>query len=338
MRNLQQAVQELYILASPQSPMRDLLAGITRQLTLTQPPPPPPGVAGAVQGAAQSAGTAASQAAGSGAATLQGLFEQVNGPPPEPPGQGDRRSLRRADRVRRQGPPGAPIDNALKLLNDLQVQLARLAGAPAGGAAAAGGGDDPAQNLQAEASQDPQPVRRWLEAMAISGNQLRGMRRARHRRRRTSAHRAARPCCASKAVAGRYPFTAGSTKDIPLDDFARLFATGGSAGQVLQREPAELRRYFGRDMEGAAGGRRRAAGHARAIWRSSSARRRSATCSSPAAAISRPCGSTSCRRTPTPRGDARPGWPEHRLCTWAGACHVGDLAGTEPHEQRAAGV
>ena len=53
MRNLQQAVQELYILASPQSPMRDLLAGITRQLTLTQPPPPPPGVAGAVQGAAQ---------------------------------------------------------------------------------------------------------------------------------------------------------------------------------------------------------------------------------------------------------------------------------------------
>ena len=50
MRNLPQAVQDLYILASPQSPMRDLLAGITRQLTLTQPPPSPPGLAGAAQG------------------------------------------------------------------------------------------------------------------------------------------------------------------------------------------------------------------------------------------------------------------------------------------------
>ena len=31
----------------------------------------------------------------------------------------------------------------------------------------------------------------------------------------------------SKAVAGRYPFNAGASNDIPLDDFARLFAPGG---------------------------------------------------------------------------------------------------------------
>ena len=226
MRNLQQAVQELYILASPQSPMRDLLAGITRQLTLTQPPPPPPGIAGAVQGAAQSAAAAASQAAGSGAATLQGLFKQANGPPPEPPGKAieDRYAALIAFVGK---PPGAPIDNALKLLNDLQVQLARLAGAPAGGAAAAGGGDDPAQNLQAEASQDPQPVRRWLEAMAISGNQLRGMGALDTAKKNYGAPGGPALLCKT-AVPGRYPFTAGSIKDIPLDDFARLFATGGS--------------------------------------------------------------------------------------------------------------
>ncbi len=71
--------------------------------------------------------------------------------------------------------PGAPIDNALKLINDLQVQLAKLAAAPAGGPGAViGGGDDPAQLLQAEASQDPQPVSRWLQGLAFSGNQLRG--------------------------------------------------------------------------------------------------------------------------------------------------------------------
>ncbi len=192
MRNLQQAVQELYILASPQSPMRDLLAGITRQLTLTQPPPPPPGVAGAVQGAVQGAAAAASQAAGSGAASLQSLFKQVNGPPPEPPGKAieDRYAALIAFVGK---PPGAPIDNALKLLNDLQVQLARLAGAPAGGAAAAGGGDDPAQNLQAEASQDPQPVRRWLEAIADQRQPVARHRRARHREEELRRTRRAGP-------------------------------------------------------------------------------------------------------------------------------------------------
>jgi type VI secretion system protein ImpL len=107
------------------------------------------------------------------------------------------------------------------------VQLARLAGAPAGGAAAAGGGDDPAQNLQAEASQDPQPVRRWLEAIAISGNQLRGMGALDTAKKNYGAPGGPALLCKT-AVPGRYPFTSGSIKDIPLDDFARLFATGGS--------------------------------------------------------------------------------------------------------------
>ncbi|MBU6498086.1 MAG: type VI secretion system membrane subunit TssM, partial [Rhodospirillales bacterium] len=57
--NLNQSVQDLYILSSPQSPMRDLLAGIARQLTLSVPPPPPPGT----KAATTAAGTAG-QAAG----------------------------------------------------------------------------------------------------------------------------------------------------------------------------------------------------------------------------------------------------------------------------------
>ena len=38
LRSPEQAMRELYILASPQSPMRDLLASMVRQLTLSQPP------------------------------------------------------------------------------------------------------------------------------------------------------------------------------------------------------------------------------------------------------------------------------------------------------------
>ena len=217
LRTLQQAVQELYILGSPQSPMRDLLAGITRQLTLTQPPPQP----------AQAAATAAAaQATNSAAAQLQSLLGKSNGPPPPSPGKAI--EDRYADLINFVGKgPGAPIDNVLKLLNDLQVQLAKLAAAPAGGTAAAiGGGDDPAQLLQAEASRDPQPVARWLQAMALSSNQLRGGGALDQVKKAFGAPGGPALLC-KQAVNGRYPFTAASGNDIPLDDFSRLFAPGG---------------------------------------------------------------------------------------------------------------
>ena len=38
LRSLSQAAQDLYILASPQSPMKDLLASVARQVTLSVPP------------------------------------------------------------------------------------------------------------------------------------------------------------------------------------------------------------------------------------------------------------------------------------------------------------
>ena len=40
LRSLPQAAQDLYILASPQSPMKELLTAIARQLTLSEPPKP----------------------------------------------------------------------------------------------------------------------------------------------------------------------------------------------------------------------------------------------------------------------------------------------------------
>jgi type VI secretion system protein ImpL len=226
MRNLQQAVQDLYILASPQSPMRDLLSGITRQLTLTQPPPSPPGVQGAVQGAAQAATAAAAQAASGGAARLQSLLGGANGPPPEPPGKAIEDRYAKLIAFVGKG-PGAPLDNVLKLLNDLQLQLAKLAGAPAGGTAAAlGNGDDPAQLLQAEAAQDPQPVTRWLQALAVNANQLRGGGALDQAKKAFAAPGGPASLC-SKAVTGRFPFASNSNNDIPLDDFAKLFAAGG---------------------------------------------------------------------------------------------------------------
>ena len=47
--NSQQSVQTLYMLSSPQSPMRDMLTAIVKQLKLTQAPPVPPTAAGAAR-------------------------------------------------------------------------------------------------------------------------------------------------------------------------------------------------------------------------------------------------------------------------------------------------
>lgn len=214
--NLQDGVQTLYILSSPQSPMRDLLTGIVRQLTLTQAPPAPAGAAGAAQ--------AAAAAATGGASRLQGLLGQ-QGPAPEPPGKAI--EDRYAPLIQFVGKgPGAPIDNVLKILNDLQMQLSQVANMAPGGPAAPAGGADPAQMLQAEASRDPQPVQRWLQAMAIGGNTQRSGGAKKAAGEAFNAPGGPASLC-RLAVDGRYPFVPGAANEIPLDDFARLFAPNG---------------------------------------------------------------------------------------------------------------
>jgi type VI secretion system protein ImpL len=233
--NLQQAVQDLYVLSSPQSPMRDLLVSMTRQLTLTQAPPPAPGAAGAAAGLVQSATAATANAANSAAAGISaGLFGTTNGPPPEPPGKVIETRYAKLISFVGKG-PGAPIDTALKLLNDVQQQLAQIANAGPGSAATPAAGGDPAQLLQAEAAGDPQPVQRWLAALAISGNSQRSGGAKKAAAQAFNAPGGPASLC-KQAVAGRYPFTQGSPSDIPLDDFGRLFSANGMINQFFNQQ------------------------------------------------------------------------------------------------------
>lgn len=245
--NLQQAVQALYVLSSPQSPMRDLLAGITHQLSLAASAPPTTGPGGVLAGATQAAGAAgavsstaasaanASTVGSSVANPLMGLFGHANGPAPPPPGKViDDRYAPLINFVGKG--PGAPIDGALKLLNDLQVQLAAVANAGPGAAAAPpAGGGDPAQMLQAEAARDPQPAQRWLEALAMSGNSQRSAGSKKAAAAAFNAPGGPASLC-SQAVTGRYPFTASSTNGIPLDDFGRLFGPNGMINQFFNTQ------------------------------------------------------------------------------------------------------
>ena len=222
LRTEEEAAQNLYVLGSPQSPIRELLKSVARQLTLSEPPPAPPVAAAATGALAALAGKAAS---GTEARLQTLLGTQRTGPPPKPPGKtiDDRY---RALREFVSSGPGAPIDQALQAISALQQQLTKLASAVPGAAPPPPSGDDPILMLRAEASRDPQPVARWLEAMATSGGALRGGGARQEVALAFNSSGGPAELC-RKAVAGRYPFVPGSANDIPLEDFARLFAPGG---------------------------------------------------------------------------------------------------------------
>jgi type VI secretion system protein ImpL len=219
-RSLEQAAQDLYVLGSPQSPIRDLLKSVARQLTLSQPPPAPAATASTAGGALPP------QIASGTAARLETLLgTQTTAPPPEPPGKKiDNRYRALRDFVG--SAPSAPIDQTLQAINALQQQLAKLAAAAPGAAPAPPSGEDPILILRAEASRDPQPVARWLAAMVTSGEALRGGGARQQAALAFNGSGGPADLC-QKAVAGHYPFVLGAANDIPLEDFARLFAPGG---------------------------------------------------------------------------------------------------------------
>ena len=220
LRTLPQAAQDLYILASPQSPMRDLLASMARQVTLTVLP----------AGAATAGGPAKAGAApplDENAERLKDLFGTApSGQPAAAPGHEVDEHFKALRDLVGNG-PGAPIDLVLKSLNDLQQQLAKLAAAPVGATAPApAAADDPALALRAEAQRQPEPLARWLTSMASSGTALRGGNVKQQIVVAFNGSGGPAALC-SLAVTGRYPFVPGSANDVPLDDFARLFAPGG---------------------------------------------------------------------------------------------------------------
>jgi len=203
-----QAAQTLGILGAPQSPMQRLLASITAQLQLSQ------GVtafAGATSVSAEATalqGLMGTATAPNGGAPLGAEVDAYYAPLIDYVGNG----------------PGAPMSLTLNLMHGLQQQLATLApGAPGSVAPAAGAG--PAALLQAEAVTQPQPVSRWLQALVVNANGLRGGNAARAAAAFNGAAGPAKFC--QQAVAGRYPFVPTSGTDISLEDFAQLFAPNG---------------------------------------------------------------------------------------------------------------
>ena len=127
-----------------------------------------------------------------------------------------------------------PMDEILKLFNDVYVQLAAVDAAqksksvppPSAGA----------ERIKAAAGQQPEPIRSMLEklsgAAATSG-------RAVEREGLTSELKPISEFC-NRAVTGRYPFTPSSKADVLPEDFAQLFGAGGMLDDFYARKLANL--------------------------------------------------------------------------------------------------
>ncbi|HQT85676.1 MAG: type VI secretion protein VasK [Acidiphilium sp. 37-64-53] len=216
-----QAVQALYVLGSPQSPMKTLLESMAKQLTLSQAPKLPKGSA-----APKAPHLAALDAA---AARLKGVVGPENGAPPPAPGAAIDQEFAPLRTYVGNGAVGAPISLTLQLIDQVQQQLATLAATAPGaaGPAAPGAGGDAAALLAGEAQHDPQPVRRWLGGITATANTLRGGSAAASAAAAFNAPGGAAPLC-QKAVVGHYPFDRSASAGIPLADFAHLFAPGAA--------------------------------------------------------------------------------------------------------------
>ncbi len=231
--SLTQAAEALNLLGAPNSPMRDLLQGVARQLSPATPPAPPPGPASAAAGAVQAAAGAAASAVAGQAATASRVAEALGvtaGQPP--PATVVAQTVEERFRPLREI-SGKPLEGILSIMSELYAQVAKLATAPPGGALpAATPGLDPGQRLAAEAQRAPEPLSRWLNVAAQSS----GMLRSGGTKASVAAAAAQQLAPFCRAVEFRFPFRQdAAAPDMPMDDFVRLFGPAGVFDQLFDK-------------------------------------------------------------------------------------------------------
>jgi type VI secretion system protein ImpL len=219
LRSPSQAAQDLYIMASPESPMRKLLVAISRQLTLSVSPGGAP---------AASKADASPNNTELRLRSLFGVAPPAAPAPPQLPGHEIDARYHALRELVGDG-PGAPIDLVLRSIGEMQQELAKQAATlvSSGAVASTGGGIDPALALKADALREPQPVRRWLGAIAAGAIALRSGDSRQQLATIFNASGGPAELC-STSVNGRFPFVANSTDDVPIESFARLFAPGAA--------------------------------------------------------------------------------------------------------------
>jgi type VI secretion system protein ImpL len=224
--SLQQSIELARVLSAPSSPLPPLLRAIVSQVTLV----PPASDKSALDKAGERTRSARDE--------LLKLFNQDRpAAPAAPAGAAEDVVDRRFDELRRlvQAAPGAPapIDATVGLINELYTLLTATE------AALRSGNTPPPSEvpnrIRAEGSRMPEPVRSLLLGLSEGGaSQAAGATRAKLSQALESG---VFEYC-NKAIAGRYPFSRESARDVTQEDFARLFAPAGVIDDFFQKNLA----------------------------------------------------------------------------------------------------
>ena len=127
-----------------------------------------------------------------------------------------------------------PLDDALKLFNEVYVYLTAVDTAVKSRAAPPPG--DVAGKLKSDAGRLPEPVRSMVENLSQAGAT---QARTAERGNLSQDLRPVTEFC-QRAIAGRYPFVESSNRDVLPEDFGQMFGPGGMMDEFFQKRLAAL--------------------------------------------------------------------------------------------------
>jgi type VI secretion system protein ImpL len=223
--NLAQAVQMARVLSAPDTPLVPLLKAMSRETTLRE----SKDVAGKVE-------TRARDALQRSREELSRLLGNKSSGSAVEPGQAiesivDDRFVGLRQMV--SSPDGklpAPVDGTVALINEVYTLLT------AADTAVKGGNVPPPSEVpnkvKAEAARLPEPVRSLLNTLSVSGTSA-ALEITRSNLGNAINSEIGEFCRA--AIAGRYPFARGSSRDATQEDFARVFGPGGLFDSFFQK-------------------------------------------------------------------------------------------------------
>lgn len=217
-----QSLEKARFLSAPDTPLVPLLRAISRETTLLE----SAGVQGKVDRGVREIGQTVDKLLGKG-----GLKPSTSGAPGERIESivdSEFINLRRFVTAPEGGK--APLDGVVDRLRQLQDLLSAVDSALKGGAAPP---QSPLPNqIKVEAANSPEPVRSVLDSLGSTSARV-ALMQLRESLSRDVRAQVGEFC--NQAVTGRYPFDAGSAREVTQADFAALFGPGGKFEQMQNK-------------------------------------------------------------------------------------------------------